>query len=85
MILYLQHLFFRYLNINLFTVVANTTSSKPSYRVREWGQAGSHKVAEKDYVFTKTSQVAFIGVISLERLRIHQPMGATLKHCLSSI
>ena len=28
-----------------------------------WGQAGSHKVASKGYVSTKSSQMAFIGTI----------------------
>ena len=28
-----------------------------------WGQVGSHKVAGKGYVFTKTSQMASIGAI----------------------
>ena len=32
-----------------------------SYGMEGWGWAGSHEVADKGYVFTKTSQIASIG------------------------
>ena len=55
---------------SFFTGVANISSTPTGWEGGGW--VGSHKVAGKGYVFTKTSQMASIGVIFTSTYRTKQ-------------